>query len=374
MSSVFAMQILDTTIYVPASRSGHIYSAFSSSEIEKVSLPEGQLFAIELFYTSYKLSSDFKQSPLNKKRWDRLYEMYPQFQDSEIHRVETRQTQPVKIEEARMAFHGFKLHYVVADDPSGVENDLKYLGDLVEEKRFPNHIITEDGSSYRKYDPEIDKLRLQPKMYFPDTAVLHILKRNASRWKEILMVADMTGSMRYHTGQVLMWMNKWYRTKQLLAFTFFNDGDGKLTEEKRIGQTGGLYEGLALSYEWIAKQAKACISNRGANDVLENDLEAVLFGMEKFPQAEDVVLVVDNRSNFRDQSLVEKINRPLKIILCNTAYGINLNYLNLALSCRGSVHLKAGDIDMAHVKEGFQFIHNKQIYKIKNGVFVKANS
>ena len=61
-------------------------------------------------------------------------------------------------------------------------------------------------------------------------------------------------------------------------------------------------------------------------------------------ECEDIVMIADNWSTPRDLNLLTKINKPIKIILCGTEYGVNSIYLDVAHQTGGSVHTIEQDI------------------------------
>jgi hypothetical protein len=74
-----------------------------------------------------------------------------------------------------------------------------------------------------------------------NSVVFNVLKRN-KKWNNKLIVADLTGSMYPYAQQVSTWM-KLHFMKDTTSqnFAFFNDGDKKRDEDKKIGATGGVY-------------------------------------------------------------------------------------------------------------------------------------
>jgi hypothetical protein len=77
----------------------------------------------------------------------------------------------------------------------------------------------------------------------------------------------------------------------------------------------------------------------------------------------------------RDLSLVEKVKRPVHIILCGARGGVNPDYLFIARQTGGSVHTLTDDItgldklvDGDVVKVGFQnfLLHNEHFIPLEN--------
>ena len=66
-------------------------------------------------------------------------------------------------------------------------------------------------------------------------------------------------------------------------------------------------------------------------------------------------------------------NRPVRVILCGTQFGINKQYLDLARATNGPVHTMEEDIEnLMRLKEGEKITMQKQTFIIKNGRFVKT--
>ena len=79
-------------------------------------------------------------------------------------------------------------------------------------------------------------------------------------------------------------------------------------------------------------------------DPEENDVEAILKGIQKYPDFKNLILIADNNSCMRDYCLVKDIKVPVKVVLCGTYSGINPQYINLAYKTKGSIHTIEDDI------------------------------
>ncbi len=79
-------------------------------------------------------------------------------------------------------------------------------------------------------------------------------------------------------------------------------------------------------------------------------------------------MLADNWSDMRDYNLRYQVNKPVRIILCGTKYGINPQYLNLAYITKGSVHTIEEDLDkLFELKNGATFILAGQTFVVSNG-------
>jgi hypothetical protein len=74
------------------------------------------------------------------------------------------------------------------------------------------------------------------------------------------------------------------------------------------------------------------VMQRGfGGDIPENNLEAIIAGIKKFPNTKEIIMIADNFAAVRDMVMLEKIKTPVKVILCGV-YDLryNCDYLNIA--------------------------------------------
>ncbi len=202
-----------------------------------------------------------------------------------------------------------------------------------------------------------------------DSTVITTLERNAD-WKKMLVVTDLTGSMSPFTAQLLLWFKLAQNTGRVEQLVFFNDGDEKVDSLKAIGQTGGIYSIKPKSFDEIAQLANRVVERGTGGDEPENNVEALIYGLKICPQCEEVIMIADNWASPRDIELLKKVNKPVRIILCGTEEGINVDYLNLARDTGGSVHTIEEDLfNLLELNEGNEIQIGKEIFVIKNGKF-----
>lgn len=208
-----------------------------------------------------------------------------------------------------------------------------------------------------------------------EKVVTEVLNRN-SHWKNCLVVTDVTGSMSPYLGQFLAWHFLNFADKPTHQhFVFFNDGDLKSDGLKRIGHTGGIYSIQTTSFENLKQTVQTAQSRGGGGDLPENNLEAVISGLEEHPELKEVIMIADNYATPRDMALISKIDRPIHFILCGTGGGINAAYLELARKNGGTVHTIESDIlRLSQYKEGETFKIGNNTFKIANGHVVSVKS
>ncbi len=204
---------------------------------------------------------------------------------------------------------------------------------------------------------------------FSDSVVLAVLKRN--KWNEMIMVCDVTGSMSPYTASVFLWMQTNWTEGRIQGVTFFNDGNNKITSQKKIGETGGLYDAYPVSFDSVRRAARMAMSGGGGGDLPENNLEAAIHANKRFGPSGQLVMIADNYASPRDLVLTEKLGMPIHIILCGARVVVNPDYLTLAKKTGGTVHTPTEDIlNLADVNEGEYITIGRYNYLYQGGKFI----
>lgn len=206
-----------------------------------------------------------------------------------------------------------------------------------------------------------------------DTAnnvVFNVFKRN-KQWKNKLIVADLTGSMYPYAQQLNTWLKLHFiKDSTSQHFVFFNDGDKKSDDQKKVGTTGGLYYCRAKTCESLINTMELTIRKGQGGDAPENPIEAILYGLNKSGKVEDVILIADNWAKARDIKMLARVKVPVHVILCGVYEGMEISedYLNIAYKTKGSVHTIEQDItDLMKQSKDKKFTINGVDYIIKNG-------
>ncbi|CAA6818004.1 MAG: Unknown protein [uncultured Aureispira sp.] len=206
-----------------------------------------------------------------------------------------------------------------------------------------------------------------------DSVVYSVLNRTLGRWEDHVVVQDVTGSMHPYLTQTLLFLRGHIKANTTEKFVFFNDGDHK--PDGPLGYSGGCYYTSADNVEEIQEMAFEAMRKGKGGKAPENDVEAILYGIKKFPNCKGIVLVADNFSRIRDFRLIPrlmKLGKPVRIIICGIAKGdvVNLDYIYLARYTKGSIHTLNEDItDLSEKEEGSAFKVGSQYFKIeKNAI------
>ena len=369
------------TVKTPGIKSLMLSFDFGSNQLKDTSfikqLKDARIKYITYAYSDYKKEAKFKQDEFNRERFYSLYQQLPAvFKDTTIHWQVINQNEAKDQASAAKLLHGFVLYYrptptmaARKKEIADFKKKIKKLLDDVEPKASESggdyaygyardSVTTISGADYIKY--------------VKDTTVTAVLDRNKN-WKKMLIHCDLTGSMMPYAAQLFVWHRLNIDKKKAQYFVFFNDGDNTLDAQKKVGKTGGIYHTKTSNFKQLMTVADTCIRNGFGGDAPENDVEAILSGLQKCPDCEDIILIADNWANMRDYRLLSKINKPVKIILCGTYFGINTQYLDLARATGGSIHTIEADItNLMKLREGEKIKIGKYTFLIKNGRFVKV--
>ncbi|MCH2224548.1 MAG: hypothetical protein MK066_07235 [Crocinitomicaceae bacterium] len=205
-----------------------------------------------------------------------------------------------------------------------------------------------------------------------DSVVLATLNRND--WSEKLIVCDLTGSMNPYANQLSIWYQLNYKMEKNLQFVFFNDGDNKADRDKVIGETGGIYHEPINDFVALQNLMTKVKSNGYGGDCPENNMEALIKGVDQAKPYKELVMIVDNNAPVKDLRLLKNFDRPVHIILCGARDFVLVDYLLIAWKTKGSIHTIERDIDkIASMSEGETIDIQGLTYKIMGGKFVKLD-
>lgn len=424
-------------IYLPMN-----YSNFLFTEKDKdlfYSLRDTMIERIDLVYTVFRRSTTFDQVKLNKERYEKFQEYFPEaFNNNLIDWNLMAQNGTMEYEQAQTYFHGFviylKPHRVTTEDGITIGTALDKRVDLPttrsletnEEIKTIQAILSKStatkmvaDTSYTKkrkrfwtglYLAKNKKKRKQgkkfkskgpkrPKEYkvkyeeimtiterevpdpdgsiepskviaelTEDSVVYTVLNRTLGQWNNHVVIQDVTGSMHPYLTQTLLYLRGHIQKNTTEKFVFFNDGDAQ--PDGPIGRSGGCYYQSADNVKAIEDMAFEAMRKGKGGKAPENDVEAILYGIKKFPSCEGVVLIADNFSRVRDFKLMPQLMRlgkPVRVVICGIAKGdvVNLDYIYLARYTGGSIHTMSQDItDLADKKDGQAFKVGAQYFKL----------
>jgi len=340
------------------------------SNIERLSLlklPYRNILKIEYVYSENHDISH--QNKLNNQRLDSLNSLFRNrlnriYKNTEL--ITIIQTQK---EDRRELFNGFVISF---EENSRSNNKLfdQIINSEPQNKKATRSCFNLD--TLQEYGYVLPHIQADYSGYEYKT-ITKVLNRN-KEWNDKLIIVDVTGSMTPYIAQYLLWLKLNFNEKQKQNYVFFNDGNGYKQRKKVIGSTGGLYfTQNNLGYDHVITTINQAILNGNCNyEIKENDIEAVIGGINKFPSSKSIILIADNNAPPRDIKLIKGLNLPVKVILCGTNNGaIQEQYLDLAFKTKGSLHTIENDLeDIFEKKEGTEFEFFGTNYQIKGGSIV----
>lgn len=312
--------------------------AYIKNTKEIIALNDGLTQIISIDYVFSQQSDKNAQHQLDQRRFLELYLQAPFiFQQSMIKWKAYEQLGFTTPKDAAKLMHGFVLKY---------------------KKIEP----------FLTQDPTTIKRALRKRMQRPvDSTIYKIINRHP-HWEKSVVVADFTCSMSPYFLEVMSWFCLHEFKKKKSYFAFFNDGDGKPNNLKTIGNTGGVHTFRTNDMDTVVYYIAETIKHGCSGDEPENDVEAILLAMNDNPDCKEIILVADNWSDIRDFGLRTKIKKPVRVLLCNTDYGINVQYINLALQTKGSIHTIEEDLDELYkLKVGTVFTMVGHEFMVKGG-------
>lgn len=202
-----------------------------------------------------------------------------------------------------------------------------------------------------------------------DTVVHKTFKENFEKWDDYVLVQDVTGSMYPYLTQTLIYLKMHMKGGETEKFAFFNDGDA--APDGLIGRSGGVYYVSANNAGEIEQTAYNCMAGGKGGKAPENDIEAILYAMKRFPNCKGAVLIADNYSRVRDIVLLKKlveIGKPIDVVICESGKKgeVNIDYLYLAKMTGGTIHtLDASYEDLENKGDGDFFKVGSQTFQME---------
>jgi hypothetical protein len=379
---------------------------------------------ITLYYSSYRLSNHFDQPTLNLKRFEALHLLLPEvFSNAVVQWSVVAQQQANSPEEAKELYHGFVVEYLPAPDKACMFSEMRFLDHMTRHDSLgydsvyyvETSRVKETVRFTGKYYPRSQRKRTAGKLYnkrsifnreqrkeitchtktskvavkkfipspfayryihhhIPDSTLLAVFNRYR-QWDSITLVVDITGSMSPYTSQLLLWFKLNAEKRYVKRFVLFNDGNNKSDNQKPIGRTGGLYAVTHTNPEVVIDETLKAMSKGSGGDAPENNCEALLMAQQQDPRVKEIVMIADNWAGVRDLSLVNRITKPVHVIVCGV-YGdsFHTDYLNIARATGGSVHSLTRDIDyLSSISEGSLIKLGETTYVVREGKIIVAD-
>jgi len=318
---------------------------------------------IDVIYTKYPRNKDFWRTnyyELLSNRIKELFALDSTLNSSDFEWNIILQTDCNTEAETKKMFHGICIHYFEIDE---FENPIRSSEEAPEL----------DSMDLSKYSLKVQNF-IRSQGGIGDSLVFSTFA-NHPEWKKALVVMDWTGSMYNFGAQAILWHSLNFKTSGIQNFVFFNDGDGMPDQQKEIGKTGGIYFAQANNIDRLIKTFYLVGKRGKGGDEEENDVEALIKGMNRFEDFDELILIADNNSCMRDFRLIANIGVKVNVIACGTKYGINPQYVNLAYLTGGSIHTIEEEIkhlsskinaDDLELKRLTYELDKENLFRIKN--------
>lgn len=335
-------------------------TSFGKIEVTNTShsklLDEVEVYRVELVYSKYPKTNNFQeiqQRKLNLARLIELEKTAPQLFKPNVewefvaHIVNTAA-------QARELYHGFVVFYKLKEQKTQKQETKKQNEKPETPEKPQNPEIPVPTFAYNTESEEatfIKEGKVQPKSTY------QVFDRQD--WQDVVVVCDWTASMYHFATPILLWHNQKITksdTSSILNFVFFNDGDDTPNNQKKIGQTGGIYATKTGSIEEALQIMEKSKAAGTGGDFPENDMEALIYAQKNYPQAKSLVLIADNMAAVRDIALLEQLAKtqiPVHILITRTEEidAIRSEYWNLAIQTKGTLHTLEKDISLEEAIE-----------------------
>lgn len=364
-----------------------------------------EIIGIHLVYTRYRQVDTFNQPKLNENRFLNLAQKLPSlFENDNIEWRIFEQTKGKTENEARKMFHGFIIFLKDPVSPEINKSEMRIIDDLLLGIR-DSLIEIPDRDIYRIRKKYVETGRYLPRrkdkiekglrydksgIWFREPemrAVLDSVKRKTikgyrtykgvyngvnapireldvynqlrnkpfrNKWA---FVIDVTGSMAPYSGQVLALLQIRPKLSTDNYFSFFNDGNGAPEILKRIGNSGGVYTVKTSHFDSIYHTMQRAMNAGTGGDLPENNIEAILRTLKKWPDTDSVLMVADGEAPVKDMKILKFVDKPVCIVLCgNVSRVIPIDYVRIARDTKGSIITNEGEIRNLHLRKVGQVI------------------
>jgi hypothetical protein len=348
-------------------RPNHLFleNGYASSALKNPqawqSLPKGMVVVeINLIYTKYPLDKSLWRTNYKKLLIDRLNQLFLLDSTLNFEEIEWNlvlQTQCKSEQEAILLPHGIEIVYEARSEVHSTDSVHPVDQRLLE----PNESL--EAKVFQSNQNQLKRFlaQLSPS---PDSTIERVFDRHLE-WKNSLVIMDWTGSMYEFGVKLILWHTQHIKESGVKKLVLFTDQRGD-DNSKSIGDCGGVFYQENTDVKKLVKLMKS-LKNKESNDIEENNVDALLKGIEKADDFKELIMIADNRSCMKDYCKADSIKVPVKVILCGSQLGINPQYVNLAYQTKGSIHTLESDTEdigqwakagKSLLIDGFKFKYN----------------
>lgn len=191
--------------------------------------------------------------------------------------------------------------------------------------------------------------------------------RTIDKSEKVAIVMDVTGSMYPHIAALKRWLDSNPDSLVVTSYSFFNDGDGKRTSQKKKGETGGIY--LTKEKTKVIETIEQAMLGGTGGETSESDMEAILNALKNDSLCDAILLIGDNFSDIRDISLLEDVTKKVNVLICAAPETIRAEYLDVCYKTGGYLIMDGKKYTFNELKRGDLITVNGYKYKFNGKVF-----
>ena len=194
--------------------------------------------------------------------------------------------------------------------------------------------------------------------------VIKALETN--RWTEAALVCDISPSLESYNTTVLGWVKSLLEAKDTSIRQVVYFGDSEKIEQS----SKGLFSFKPSTYEDAVQRMETAKAQSSGGDYNENNIHALLKAQADAPDSKCLIMINDNYRPW-DYYLADQITKPVHIILCGYVNYVDVTYINLARTTKGSIHVNGNSYTgLDTYTEGMTIKIGLSTFIVQNNQFV----
>jgi len=355
----------DETLYFVGQVSKKVYYSVTNVKgLSTLMLPKGDTYCIHSPVFSNITCKEFEKS--NTSRTSRF----------EFNTISTAEFKQRELERKQLLAERDSIRRVqrMRDSIALVRNELQnfYL-----HHRYKNRDFNKIESSIKKV-VNMDKNSLATNQNFyaeSGEEIKAIFHRNKDEWKQKRIIANIDCSMYQYIDELMVWNYSNPSEQANNKYWLFN-GFNYQSEEHEGHSRRGIFHVPNNNVQGFFNTIDKIVNFSCRGSRLENVVEALILGAEGKTPEEDLLFIADNYSDVSDLEKLKDLTVPVHVLLTQSNYGVNENYLEIAYQSGGSIHTTDVDIkaeQLKNLKNGDQLKIGKFAYRFYKGKFLKLS-
>ena len=201
-----------------------------------------------------------------------------------------------------------------------------------------------------------------------------MFQRNKTDWPQKRIIANIDCSMYQYIDELMVWNFSDPAEQEKNRYWLFN-GFNYEDEQRDAHSRRGIFAVTENNVKGFFNAIDQIVNFSCRGSRLENVVEALILGAEGKTPEEDLLFIADNYSDVSDLHKLKELTVPVHVLLTDSEYGINENYLEIAHHSGGSVHTGQVDISsqqLAALNDGDQLAIGAFSYRFFRGKFLKV--